>query len=377
MSLFPLLFSVVMIASHGNLLYCLWHAFAGGGWHIATTAGGAVMLAAVFHRPALARSTHGPTLVGIVYLWIGLLLLLTIVTVARHGLYLAALAADHFRGSTWATALASPTGYRVALALGLAAFLYSLAEAAQVRVKHLDIVTDKLPAAVDSLRIVALSDIHITRRTGDRRLEHLARLVNRQNPDITVLLGDTVDDRIAGTDRLERGLAALGGRLGRFSVMGNHEWYQGIDQSQEFLDRAGFTSLRGTGVVCGGIRIVGVDDPAVPGRLPVAAALAGDDPERFVLLLTHRPETPADARGRFDLQLAGHTHGGQVWPVRYLARLQNGHHQGLTRLPAAPGGGDGQNLLYVLNGAGYWGPPVRFLTPPDILVIDLHSRSHG
>lgn len=370
MNPFALMFISVMAFCHGYLFWNLRRAFGGGLWQYAAAAVIGACFAGVYFRSRIAWTGKYPALVDAIFLWIGFLLIVTIVTGTRDIMHVAALLCDRAAGTNWARHLATAASFLIALALGVAAYGYSLYEARAIRIRPVEIKTAKLPQTVDRVRIVALSDLHITRRTDPERLAAIAEMVNAQQPDIIVLLGDTADDYLAGEEALREALSRIRAPSGKFAVVGNHELFGGLDASLDFQRRAGFRILRGEGADAKGIRVVGVDDPRIGGRVTIPQVLAGEDKERFVLLLAHRPETPEEARGRFDLQLSGHTHGGQVWPMAFFTWFATGHWQGLSELPG-PAPASGPSLLYLSNGTGQWGPPVRFLTPPEITVIDL------
>lgn len=373
MSFFPLAFAGVIACGHAYLMLNLWRAFPLGKWHILTALLLGALFAGVWYRGRLAAAL-GPTFSDAVFLWVGFLLLVTPFTAGREALHIAAWCLDKLAATEWARHLATAKSVRVALGVGLLAFGYGLFEASQIRVRTLTVKTDRLPEGVEKLRIVAATDLHLTKWTSDAHLARAVDLINAQRPDIAVLLGDTVDDHIVDEEKLWRKLGEVSARLGKLAIVGNHEYYRDLRQAIEFHDRAGFTMLRGTCVDIGGIRVAGVDDPAVRRQSgqTMAQALPPEDNGKFVLLLAHRPETPEEVRGLFDLQISGHTHGGQLWPGRYLTRLDSGYWQGLTVLPPVVGR-QRESLLYLSNGTGYWGPPVRFLTPPEITVIDVES----
>jgi predicted MPP superfamily phosphohydrolase len=168
-------------------------------------------------------------------------------------------------------------------------------------------------------------------------------------------------------------LATVDPPLGKFAIAGNHEFYAGIRQSGRFLRAAGFKFLRNEDFELNGlINLVGVDDPAGKRRYPEIGQvgkeekilLADLDSERFTLLLKHRPTVEIESLGRFDLQLSGHTHGGQIFPFNLITRLFYPRERGLYRL-------DKESVLYVSRGTGTWGPPMRFLSPPEVTLIEL------
>ena len=156
----------------------------------------------------------------------------------------------------------------------------------------------------------------------------------------------------------------------RQNLTGNHEYYAGLENSLRFLRRAGFNVLRGESVKVGSIVLVGVDDPAAmssrqQARLDTAKALDSATTNDFIVLLKHQPVVDSDTP--FDLQLSGHTHGGQIFPFIYLTRLAYRAHTGLTELA------DGRRL-YVSRGAGTWGPPIRLFAAPEVTLITIESR---
>jgi predicted MPP superfamily phosphohydrolase len=157
---------------------------------------------------------------------------------------------------------------------------------------------------------------------------------------------------------------------GKFAVTGNHEFYAGLDQAVRFTEEAGFTMLRGEArPVAGFMTIAGVDDPTGKRfglfRGPEEGALLkGVARGRFTILLKHEPVIAKDATGLFDLQLSGHTHKGQIFPFNYIVKIFYPHDAGLVHLPQ-------HAFLYVSRGSGTWGPPIRFLSPPEVTIIKL------
>jgi predicted MPP superfamily phosphohydrolase len=262
----------------------------------------------------------------------------------------------------------------VGLSVGLCA--YASVEASRVRVEHVRILTDKLPASVSRLRIAQISDVHLGLMVRRRQAVAIADLVRSVQPDLVVSTGDLVDARPDHLDGLSEIFRQIPAPLGKFSVTGNHEFYAGIDASLDFTRRAGFTLLRGEAVVVGDIlRIAGVDDPTAetmglaPGRSEEEILGVGASP-LFTLLLKHRPVRASGAVPQIDLQLSGHTHRGQLFPFQFLVRLAYPFLAGLH-----PSGADG--TLYVSRGTGTWGPRMRFLSPPEITVLDVERRQTG
>jgi uncharacterized protein len=247
---------------------------------------------------------------------------------------------------------------------------YGYFEALSIRSERMVIESPKVPKEIGTITIAQISDVHIGLIVREGRLQRILGKVREARPDILVSTGDLVDgqiDDLAGLAELLRGIRP---RYGKFAVTGNHEFYAGLDQALRFTEKAGFTVLRGEGRdVAGFITIIGVDDPtaryfgAVPGA-PEPRLLADSSPKRFALLLKHRPVIGEKESGLIDLQLSGHTHKGQIFPFTYASKAFYPHNAGLVALP-------GNAYLYVSKGSGTWGPPIRFLAPPEVTIITL------
>jgi predicted MPP superfamily phosphohydrolase len=178
-----------------------------------------------------------------------------------------------------------------------------------------------------------------------------------------------VDGQINNLEGLADMIKEINPRYGKFAVLGNHEYYAGLKQAIEFKKVAGFTLLRGEGISIDGIiNLIGVDDPAAKyfngyDESMEKRLLASFPRERFTILLKHRPLINKDSLGLFDLQLSGHVHKGQIFPFSLLTKIYYPKDAGLLRV----NGG----ILYVSRGSGTWGPPIRFLAPPEVTVIDI------
>ena len=248
-----------------------------------------------------------------------------------------------------------------AILLTIAGTVYCTAEAYFVRRKDITIHTDKI--STDRIRIVLLTDIHIGGLSTIWHFQRVMKIVDEAKPDILLLGGDTIDGDMSYRERELSLLAetARKARYGAYAVNGNHEHYHFLDYDVEGIIRScGINMLIDERTEAGGITIIGLDDRHYGWIKPY---LKPEDANRFVLILKHRPGVPFDAEGRFDLQLSGHTHGGQFWPVGYFKSMALHSTQGLSR----KFGG----YVYVSNGAGFNGAVMRLFTPPEVTVIDL------
>ncbi len=239
------------------------------------------------------------------------------------------------------------------------------------QVKRVTVPLARLPRAAHGLRVAVVSDIHIGPILGRAHTQRIVDTINRTQPDLIAVVGDLVDGSVENLGHAAEPLAQLRARYGSFFVTGNHEYFSGAEEWVEEVRELGLRPLRNERVeVPGGFDLAGVNDVAGEnyGDGPDFARALGDrDPARAAVLLAHQPVLIHEAvRHGVDLQLSGHTHGGQMWPANHLAELANPTLAGLDRY--------GDTQLYVSRGAGAWGPPVRVGAPSDITVVQLASR---
>jgi predicted MPP superfamily phosphohydrolase len=266
-------------------------------------------------------------------------------------------------------------GAAAAVAGGLAV-IATRSALAKVAVRELEVRLRRLPARLDGLKLVQLTDLHVGGATlGRAFIEELVARTNALEPDLIALTGDLVDGSVEELGEAVAPLKELKARHGVFFVTGNHEYYSGADAWIAELRRLGLRVLRNERVVIGdgehSFDLAGVDDFHSAGLVPghgadLSRALAGRDPSRELVLLAHQPRAVHEAaRHGVGLQLSGHTHGGQIWPFNLLVRLQQPYVAGLVR--------EGATQLYVSRGTGYWGPPMRLGAPAEITHIVLRA----
>ncbi len=256
-------------------------------------------------------------------------------------------------------------------ALGLS--VWGFLEPWAVRIETLRVRAPQLPPGSKPIRIVQISDLHLNALMSRRRLERIVARIREARPDLLVFTGDLADQASEHVGELAAMLAEVNAPLGKLAVTGNHEFYRGLASSAPMMQAAGFNVLHGQCVsVAPGLLVAGVDD-YVASRIGVCVAEEEDRvlPPRersdFVILLKHRPYIEERSLGRFDLQLSGHIHGGQVFPARWPLLLFCRYTKGLYHL------GKGSSL-YVNRGAGTFGVPMRLLSPPEVTLIILEPQ---
>ena len=351
--------------------------WSGNRWpHGVFVTGTVVFAVALAAFPALMFGGHGrrhqdwaariaDTLLGVVWVLFVWSLLGTVL-----GLVLAVAGVGDPARSRWVSAV-------VAL-IALVLLLWGYAEAMRIpRVRRVDVTIPRLGHGLDGLRVVLITDTHYGPIDRARWSRGVTRVVNSLGADIVAHTGDIADGEVSARREQAAPLGEVRARLARVYVTGNHEYFSGAQRWVEHMASLGWEALHNRHVVVArdGSRLVvaGVDDRTAAGSgLPGhhadhAAALAGTDPELPVLLLAHQPQmiSGAVAHG-VDLQISGHTHGGQIWPFHYLVRLDQPVLHGLSRHGE-------RTQLYTSRGTGFWGPPFRVFAPSEITVLTLHA----
>ncbi|GAA1002044.1 metallophosphoesterase [Nocardiopsis tropica] len=265
----------------------------------------------------------------------------------------------------------------VGLIGAVTATVYGLFEASSPRITHTDVALPAAPAEPGDLKIALITDLHVGPVRTRAFTQRVVDATNAQKPDVVILGGDLIDGTV---EQIGEYLAPLKDLRSPFvfAVTGNHEYY--ADDARNWVQRwreVGVRPLINESVRIwrdgprGGssVTFVGVNDRK--GKEPLGpdydAALAGVSPGEFTVAVAHEPKQATEfARRGVDLQLAGHTHGGQLWPFRYLVRLDQPTIAGLEQVDGMP--------VYTSRGAGAWGPPVRVAAPPEIAIVNILSR---
>lgn len=375
MRLFLIIFSLYCLSQIYIFIF-LRRAFGGGKWQIAVIFWLSLMNVFWFVRFAKLPEPFFQTWQVASHIWMGYAIFLIYCLVAADAIALLIRFLSFVSGARPLCALSSAFTPRrfapLALGAALCLFLYGLYEAQTPRIVQVPIVTSKLPPNSAPLRVVGIADVHVSSLIGPWMLRRMASSISALEPDILLVSGDLVDTDVTGRDEDASIFRSIPARLGKFAVTGNHESYNGLEMSLDFMKKCDLTPLRAQTVDIGPITLAGVDDSIFadrfqPDTTDVLRTLDGLPHDNFILLLNHRPYSPAEEIGRFDLQFSGHTHGGQIWPGILLTRAIHQVGQGLQTLRR----GDLQSLLFITNGIGFWGPPLRFLAPPEIIVFTL------
>jgi predicted MPP superfamily phosphohydrolase len=305
--------------------------------------------------------------------WMGLSFVLVIGTlgaeVVRGAYHLLGGAHDPERRRVFARGLAAVVGGGGGLA---GAYGVRTALAAWT-VRTVRVAIEGLPASLDGFTIVQLTDVHVGPTIGRGFIEAMVRTVNDLRPDAVAITGDLVDGSVADLGHHVAPIAGLRAKHGVYFVTGNHEYYSGVDAWLDELRRLGVRVLANERVTLGDaggmFDLAGVHDYGArrfpgPHQPDLAKALAGRDTTRPVVLLAHQPKHAREAVAQgVDLMLSGHTHGGQIWPWSTLVALDQKYVKGLHR--------DGATQVYVSEGTGYWGPPMRLGSEPEITRVVL------
>lgn len=315
---------------------------------------------------------------GIAYTWMGFAFLFfafaLINDAVRGALWLIGKVVHH--GAPLLPMLSSPQVTIAIMIVSLAACGYGAYAATQINFTRIRFTTPKFAPGHAAFRIVQISDLHLGLLTSEARIQRMVAAINALHPDLIVSTGDLVDMQANHISKFSATLRKLHATHGCYAVTGNHEAFAGIEGALAFTSDAGFILLSSEGRQIGKlVNIVGVDDPSV-----IRAAAQPPPPEASVLqpfnnghvtiLLKHQPVINKASAPYVDLQLSGHIHGGQIFPFGLLTRLAYQVNMGMSQVAPA-------TWLYVSYGSGTWGPPIRFLAPPEITVIDIVPARHA
>ena len=269
----------------------------------------------------------------------------------------------------------SASGVVVAALLVTLAGFYNARKAP--RVKTVDIPLKDLPPALQGFRIAQISDMHVGPTIKRPAMKYVVARINQLQVDVVAITGDLVDGNVYELSRHVAPLAGLRSSHGTFFVTGNHEYYSGVHPWLKYLPSLGVRVLLNEHVIIlhkhAPIVIAGVTDFSAASydtshRTDVALAITGAPRAAVKVLLAHQPRSAAAAeQAGFDLQLSGHTHGGQFLPWNFFVRFQQPFTAGLHRVK--------DMLVYVSRGTGYWGPPKRFGSPSEITLLRLVAQT--
>jgi hypothetical protein len=341
-------------------------------------AGGLALLTGPFVRPRLAPRWRRAYFLAATS-WLGIAFVLfttTVLTELALGVlaWLSPAAEAGFRGD-----LADPRAHAaLSVLLAAAGCAVGLVTALRPpRLRRVEISLGRWPAALDGFRIVHLSDLHLGPLRGAEFAREWVGRVNALGADLVVITGDLVDGSPVEFAAAVAPLGDLRARHGVFFVTGNHEHAEGADPWVARLEALGLRALRNQSVPIGhgeaSFVLAGVEDRHAralgdPEGENLAAALRGSDPRSPVVLLAHNPSVFREAAAAgVDLQLSGHTHGGQIWPFGAVVRCFVPWVAGLYE--------SGQSRLYVSRGTGFWGPPLRLFAPGEIVELRLRAAT--
>lgn len=358
---FGLAIMALYVAGNGYVFWRLWQVMSP--MPMALRVGFAVVFWTVamlfFVAMAMRNSEHSPVLTKAM-MWLGttwmvFILYMVLATALFDIVHLFVPALNH--------------GVLYALGITTALLVYGSINYHHPRVEHIDVELDKSIAG-DGMRMVMASDIHLGYGTDRRDLERYVEMINREQPDVVVIVGDLIDNSITPVlrERMGEVLDRIDAPNGVYVVPGNHEYISGIEACEAFIRDTKATLLRDSVVTLhSGIQIVGRDDRMNRHRKSLDELVAGVDMSRPVVVLDHQPYDIARSNALgVDIHLSGHTHRGQIWPLSLLTDAMYDQSHGYRRWS--------HTHAYVSCGLSLWGPPFRIGTHSDLAVIDIRGR---
>lgn len=238
------------------------------------------------------------------------------------------------------------------------------------RVEHITIETEK-PIEGGRLRLVAISDVHLGRGTTRSDLARYVSIINSENPDMVLIVGDLIDNSIMPVESVDmcREFERVDARYGIYMAAGNHEYISGIEECRNYLNTTPIKLLSDSvALPMDGVEIICRDDRYNRRRARLDSLLAASDKEHFLIVLDHQPNAIAESqKSNIDLHLSGHTHRGQVFPLNILTDHLFEQSHGYRKW--------GDTHAYVMTGLSLWGPPFRIGTHSEMLVVDIISNA--
>jgi uncharacterized protein len=219
----------------------------------------------------------------------------------------------------------------------------------------------------DELSIVAISDVHLGNIIRKNRLKSYVKLINKQNPDVIVIVGDLFDRNLHAVkaQNMDSVLLQLKSKYGVYAVLGNHDYFANVDSSIHYMAQSGIKLLRDSAITIDNrFVLVGRDDYSNPNRKMLKTIISGIDSKLPIILLDHQPVKLSEAvENNIDLQLSGHTHNGQIYPFSLLVAKFHDLTYGYRKT--------GKTNFYVSSGIGLWGAPIRIGTQSELVYIKL------
>ena len=304
-------------------------------------------------RHSALPATASRTLFGIGSAWMVFTLYMVIALIVCN---LAHWAMPSLRGGFW-----------IALGVVSTVLAYGYWNYRHPRVVELDLTIDR-PIEGGEMRIVAVSDVHLGEGTGRKALSRYVELINAQKPDAVLIAGDLIDNSVVPVERDSMCEEFEAVEAPIYMAAGNHEYISGLEQVEKLLAPTPIHLLRDSIVTLpNGVQLIGRDDRSNRRREPLSALIAKADTTRPIIVLDHQPYhlAEADSLG-IDLQISGHTHRGQVWPLNLLTDHLYEQSYGYRRWSRAH--------IYVSSGLSLWGPPFRIGTQSELVVIRLKNK---
>jgi len=257
----------------------------------------------------------------------------------------------------------------VTVIIGLIFSFWSLYEGLKLPpIKNVSITSEKI---LTTKKIAILSDLHIHRIINTEKIKKIVKSTNKQNPDVIILDGDIIDDEIGRNKETLAILKDLKAKDGIYFASGNHEFYTGYKQTVDAIKELGFTYLENNGVsISDDLYVGGIPDYFTTKRIglnvDLKATFAQSNDKQYKILTSHSPFN-FGSDNNFDLEVSGHTHGGQIFPFHIFAKAYNKYLAGLYDM-------DKNTQIYVSRGSGQWGPQMRFLAPSEITILNLTPK---
>lgn len=300
-----------------------------------------------------------------ILMWMGFIILFSIYYLIIDLYHLLLKVVHKITGHNPLPTLNNKLAYTIVVSFTFISLAYGYNETLHLTVNRFEIYSNKLDK---NIKILHISDLHLNQVMKEDKIKLILDVYKKEKPDIVISTGDLVDGNIKNKESYVSLLKMMNPPLGKYAILGNHEYYAGVNQAIEFTEKAGFKILRDSVLSIGNITMVGVDDIEAE-RFKIKKLILEDilfdqvKKDKFVIFLKHQPDLDYRLIGRFDLMLSGHTHGGVLFPIKYILRKIFVIDYGFLKI--------GNSYVYVSRGVGTGGPPIRIGCPPDVAIFEI------
>lgn len=300
-----------------------------------------------------------------ILMWMGFIILFSIYYLIIDFYHLLLKVVHKITGHNPLPTLTNKLAYLIVISFTLISLAYGYGETLHLKINKFEIYSNKVDR---DIKILHISDLHLNQVMREDKIKLILDVYKKEKPDIVISTGDLVDGNVRNKESYISLLKMINPPLGKYAILGNHEYYADVNQAIDFTEKSGFKILRDSVLSIGNIAMIGVDDIEaerfkIRKLVPEYILFNQIEKDKFIIFLKHQPDLDYKLIGKFDLMLSGHTHGGVLFPIKYILRKIFVTDYGFLKI--------GDSFIYVSRGVGTGGPPIRIGCPPDVAIFEI------